>query len=150
MTVIQGWRNAGMPKQKATSPLDKYRTWERTIGGMLQFVGAEGFLSKHLERMVEANEELQEIIRFMEDVEKRYPVAKDKSKGVPIKTLAEQFYHGDMKGTLSGVGGGSVAQVSISLGKCLSRKYDMRINGKVMSRRKTAAGNNLVISRASH
>jgi hypothetical protein len=74
---------------------------------------------------------------------------KIKAKGVPIKTLAELFYHGDLKGTLSGVGGGSVEQVSISLGKCLSRKYDMKINGRAMSRRKTAAGNNLVISRVT-
>jgi hypothetical protein len=74
MTVIQGWRNAGTPKQKARSPLDKYRTWECNIGGMLQFVGAEGFLSKHQERMTEANEELQEIIRFMDNIEKRFPI----------------------------------------------------------------------------
>jgi hypothetical protein len=150
ITIIQAWRNAGMPKQNATSPLDKYRTWECNIGGMLQFVGAEGFLSKHQERMTEANEELQEIIRFMDNIENRFPVVKDKAKGVPVKTLAELFYHADLKGTLSGVGGGSVEQVSILLGKCLSRKYGMIINGRVMSRRKTAAGNNFVISHTTN
>jgi hypothetical protein len=144
MTIIQAWRNAGMPKRKPNSSLDKYRDWERTIGGMLEFVGVKTFLANHADRIMEADEEKQEIVRFMELVLGRFPDARVLSRGVPIDAIAK-LLHGEWKGVLPEVSAESIESTRISLGKFITKKEGVVIHGYKMAKKRKSDGTNLVI-----
>jgi hypothetical protein len=98
--------------------------------------------------MLEANEELQQLIRFLDLVEGAFPESTNPAKGVPTSTLA-QMLHKEWKGVLGGVGGEGSVQGAVTLGLFLKTKYGMVIGGRVMSRKRHAGSNNLVITRIS-
>jgi hypothetical protein len=144
MTIIQAWRTAGLPRRKPVSSLDKYGEWEGVIGGMLEFVGVKNFLANHDERSLAADEEQQELIRFMDLVVERYPHATTPHLGVPIESLANDLMN-EWKGVLSNVSGNSAESMRISLGKFLGTKFGLNIAGRRMNQKRKAKSRNIVI-----
>ena len=149
MTMILAWRNAGMPERQ-TVILDKYGDWERRIGGMLEFAGAEGFLANHAEKTEGADEEKQEIIRFLEAVHGRF-----RSPGwagqsglieAPIIEIAALMVpDGEWAGILSAVNGITERQIAVSLGKFVVDHEGKPFGKYVMKKRKTNKGMTLMV-----
>lgn len=48
LTLAQSWITAGMPPPKV-KPLGSYDAWTRVVGGILEFIGIEGFLGNIIE-----------------------------------------------------------------------------------------------------
>lgn len=65
LTMVLAWKAAGMPQRKASSPLVKYSTWERIIGGIVEFAGAKDFLSNQKAKSEASDEKTQYTIAFL-------------------------------------------------------------------------------------
>lgn len=113
MTVIQAWRNAGMPKRKE-SVLAKYQVWEGIIGGMLELVGANEFLTNQFRKQDEADEETAEIVKFLEWLVGRFPDITG-YQGELMGTIAKA--HEEWSALLPVVSGRGSDEIAVSLGK---------------------------------
>jgi len=73
VTLVLAWKKAGMPKRKASSPLVKYGLWERTVGGILEFAGADEFLANQKAKSEAADDQTGEIILFIDKLREQFP-----------------------------------------------------------------------------
>jgi hypothetical protein len=150
VTMILAWRNAGSPERQ-TVILNKYGDWERRIGGMLEFAGVEGFLANHAEKTEGADEEKQEIIRFLEAVHEHFPrPGWAGGSGIieaPIIEIAALMEPsgGEWAGMLSGVNGITKQQIAVSLGKFVADHEGKPFGRYVMRKRKTNKGMTLMV-----
>jgi hypothetical protein len=73
VTLVLAWKNAGMPKRKASSPLVKYAPWERTVGGILEFAGAKDFLANQKAKSEAADDKTADIVLFIDKLIEVFP-----------------------------------------------------------------------------
>jgi hypothetical protein len=152
VTMILAWRNAGMP-ERHTVILNKYGDWERKIGGMLEFAGVEGFLANHAEKTEDADDEKQEIIRFLEAVGGRFRKPGWASgynnvvcEAPMIEVAALMVPDGEWAGILSAVNGTTKQQIVVSLGKFIADHEKKPFGGYFMQKRKTNKGMALIVA----
>ena len=149
VTLILAWRNAGMPERQ-TVILNKYGDWERRIGGMLEFAGVDGFLANHAEKTEGADEEKQEVVRFLEAVRERFPTPGwAGGSGIveaPISEIAGLMVpDGEWAGMLTAVNGFTKDRIAISLGKFVADHEGKPFGKYVMKKHKTNKGMALMV-----
>ena len=71
LTIIQNWIAGGMKKQYEVS-LGSFEAWARTIGGIINAAGVEGFLKNLTEYQLETNEEAAFWARLLPEWFKTY------------------------------------------------------------------------------
>lgn len=65
LTLARSWFAAGCPEAKSSQTLGRFEEWVRTIGGVLEHAGVEGFLN-NLDRMYEeAEDEVRQWTAFL-------------------------------------------------------------------------------------
>lgn len=65
LTIARAWYAAGKPITKKVPNLGTFTDWAKTIGGMLEFAGVEGFQANRDELRSKNNEEAQEWEAFL-------------------------------------------------------------------------------------
>jgi hypothetical protein len=136
LTMILAWRHAGCPLRTPSSPLDKYREWERFIGGVLEFVGVKDFLAGHAERMRTVDAEAAATLAFFNLIAAEIPDALNPRKGFRPMDLTVPL-QGDWKGLLpslhlQNMGSKKAAQ---DIGHYLKAKRDTRIGDWLLRKR---------------
>jgi len=64
LTLARAWYAAGKPKPKI-KPLGSFEAWTLIIGGILEFVGVDGFMANATSMYEEADDESQEFEGFL-------------------------------------------------------------------------------------
>lgn len=72
LTVARAWYVAGKPATKKVPNLGTFTDWAKTVGGMLEFAGVEGFQANRDELRSKNNEEAQECEAFLSAWEKTF------------------------------------------------------------------------------
>ena len=65
LTVARAWYVAGKPQPTKVPNLGTFTDWAKTVGGMLEFAGIEGFQSNRVELRSRNNEEAQQWEAFL-------------------------------------------------------------------------------------
>jgi hypothetical protein len=72
LTVIRAWYASGKPKPKNVPNLGTFTDWAKTVGGILEFAGIEGFQGNRAELRSRNNEEAQEWEAFLSAIHQQY------------------------------------------------------------------------------
>jgi hypothetical protein len=138
VTLVLAWKNAGMPKRKASSPLVKYGGWERTVGGILEFAGAKDFLANQKAKSEAADDKTADIVLFIDKLIEQFP--KIERVVVPIQQIVPLMMPGGPLADLLPEMPRTVNGLNVTLGR-----YIKSVNGRVFGshrlRSKTGAGN---------
>jgi hypothetical protein len=86
-TIIQAWIMAGRPKYSG-KPLGSYEKWSGVLGGILQFIGIEGFLSNSNALYEAVDGEGEQLSGFVQAWAKKFHA--DVVKVADLLPLAEQ------------------------------------------------------------
>jgi hypothetical protein len=146
MTMILAWRNAGRPERNITT-LAKYGTWERKVGGMMEFSGAASFLASHEQRATAADYDLSVVLQFIERVMTKYGAAACET-GVAVGDIAAQMVKGQpWHGTIPEVTGADSTGIGVSLGRWLAHKHGRPFGLYRLITKRTPRSNVLIIQK---
>ncbi|MHB9133315.1 MAG: bifunctional DNA primase/polymerase [Armatimonadota bacterium] len=70
-TIIQAWIAQGCPRAQHVRPFPSFNEWAQIIGGVLESVGIEGFLTERDALLDEGNEEVDEWAALLQACRKR-------------------------------------------------------------------------------